>query len=42
MAVVKQSNKTSKPLKLDKKLVINQWMLEIFEVPIFEKPHHSW
>lgn len=29
--------KTAKPIKFDKRLVLNRWMLEIFEVPILEK-----
>jgi hypothetical protein len=32
-----QKKTKAKPIKFDKKLVLNQWMLEIFEVPIFEK-----
>jgi hypothetical protein len=37
MTVQKNSKKTAKPIKFDKKLVLNQWMLEILEVPSFEK-----
>ena len=27
----------AKPLKFDKRLVLNQWLLNLFEVPNFEK-----
>jgi hypothetical protein len=29
--------KTAKPIKFDKKLALNQWILELFEVLSFEK-----
>ncbi|MDI6688510.1 MAG: DEAD/DEAH box helicase family protein, partial [Desulfobacterales bacterium] len=32
-----QKKTTAKPLKLDKKLILNQWMLELFEAPGFER-----
>lgn len=31
-----QKKTTAKPLKLDKKLILNQWMLELFEAPSFQ------
>ncbi|MBU4455829.1 restriction endonuclease subunit R, partial [Patescibacteria group bacterium] len=32
-----QKKTKAKPLKLDKKLILNQWMLELFEAPSFER-----
>jgi len=35
--MVAQKKTKAKPIKFDKKLILNQWMIELFEAPSFEK-----